>query len=140
MQINAKLLLLVALMVGIVSVAAQKATKLPTTQPSTGPPTHPPVTRNTCQIELAVTQCNTDEPPCPRSLGLSSYKPAKSCREIFCCNPSSPSGYYWLKSASMECREVYCDMDSTHCNIRGGWMRVAYLNMTEPGASCPTSL
>jgi len=81
-----------------------------------------------------------EEPPCPRSLGLSSYKPAKSCREIFRCNPSSPSGYYWLKSASMECREVYCDMDTTHCNIRGGWMRVAYLNMTEPGASCPTSL
>ena len=39
----------------------------------------------------------------------------------------------------MECREVYCDMDTTHCNIRGGWMRLTYLNMTEPGASCPTS-
>ena len=31
-------------------------------------------------------------------------------------------------------------MDTPHCNITGGWMRVAYLNMTEPGASCPTSL
>ena len=124
MEIKAKLLLLAALMVGTVSVVAQKA----------------PVTGSTCHIELAATQCNTDEPPCPRSLGLSSYKPAKSCREIFRCNPSSPSGYYWLKSASMECREVYCDMDTTRCNIRGGWMRMAYLNMTEPGASCPTSL
>ena len=187
MKINAKLLLLVALMVGTVSVVAQKTTKHPPTQPPTDPPTCLPVTGNTCQvlqgppgppgtcsytevslvkgvrdvstsikesaknlteelmnalgrIELAVTHCNTEEPPCPRSLGLSSYKPAKSCREIFRCNPSSPSGYYWLKSASMECREVYCDMDTTHCNIRGGWMRVAYLNMTEPGASCPTSL
>ena len=132
MEIKAKLLLLVALMVGTVSVVAQTTTKQP--------PTDPTVTGNTCRIEVAATQCNNDEPPCPRSLGLSSYKPAKSCREIFRCNPSSPSGYYWLKSASMECREVYCDMDTTHCNIKGGWMRVAYLNMTEPGASCPTSL
>ncbi len=209
MQIKAKLLLLVALMVGTVSVVAQKTTKQPTTQPPTDPPTRTPVTGNTCQvlqgppgppgtcsytevslvkgvrdistsikesgrnlteelressndlretlqgglqrlndglmdalgkIQQEVAQLKTEEPPCPCSLGLSSYKPAKSCREIFRCNPSSPSGYYWLKSASMECREVYCDMDTTHCNIRGGWMRVAYLNMTEPGASCPTSL
>ena len=209
MVIKAKLLLLVPLMVGTVSVIAQKTTKLPTTQPPTDPPTCPPVTGNTCQvlqgppgppgtcsytevslvkgvrdistsfkesvnnlteeltessndlretvqgglqrlndglmdalgkIQQEVAQLKTEEPLCPRSLGLSSYKPAKSCREIFRCNPSSPSGYYWLKSASMECREVYCDMDTTHCNIRGGWMRVAYFNMTEPGASCPTSL
>ena len=33
----------------------------------------------------------------------------------------------WLKSASMECRGVYCDMDTIHYNIRGG-------------CSCPTSL
>ena len=90
------------------------------------------------QIELAVTQCSTEEPSCPRSLGMSSYKPAKSCREILRCNPSSPSGYYWLKSATTDqCQEVYCDMDTTHCDITGGWMRLAYLNMTEPGASCP---
>ena len=31
-------------------------------------------------------------------------------------------------------------MGTAHCNITGGWMRVVYLNMTEPGASCPTSL
>ena len=183
MEIKAKLLLLVALMVGSVSVVAQKTTKHPTTQPTT----NPPITGNTCQvlqgppgppgtcsytevslvkgvrdistslkesvknlteelmdalgrIELAVTQCSTEEPHCPRSLGLSSYKPAKSCREILRCNPYSPSGYYWLKSATTECREVYCDMDTTHCDITGGWVRLAYLNMTEPGASCPTSL
>ena len=174
MGIKSKLLLLVAFMVGPVSVAAQKTTKQPTTgstcQVLQGPPGPP----GTCsytemsivkgvrdistslkesvknlteelmdalgRIELAVTQCSTDEPHCPRSLGLSSYKPAKSCREILRCTPSSPSGYYWLKSATTECREVYCDMDTTHCNITGGWMRLAHLNMTEPGASCPTSL
>ena len=92
------------------------------------------------RIEQAVTKCNTEEPPCPRPLGMTSYKPAKSCREIFRCNPSSPSGYYWLKSDTTECREVYCNMETTHCNIKGGWMRVVYFNMSEPGASCPTSL
>ena len=91
-------------------------------------------------IQKEVAGLKTEEPPCPRSLGLTSYKPAKSCREIHNCNPSSPSGYYWLKSDTTECREVYCDMETTHCNIKGGWMRVVYFNMSEPGASCPTSL
>ena len=88
----------------------------------------------------ACTQVITEEPPCPLSLGLSSYKPAKSCREILQCNPSAQSGYYWLKSTTMETREVYCAMDTTHCNNKGGWIRLAYINMSEPGASCPTSL
>ena len=92
------------------------------------------------RIQQEVAQLNTEEPTCPRSLGLSSYKPAKSCREIFQCNPSAQSGYYWLKSTTTETREVYCVMDTTHCNIKGGWMRLVYLNMSEPGASCPTSL
>ena len=50
MEIKAKLLLLVTLMVGTVSVVAQKTTKQPTTQPPTNPPTHPPVMGNTCQM------------------------------------------------------------------------------------------
>ena len=171
---KAKLLLLVALMVGTASVVAQKTTNQPITgntcQVVQGPPGPP----GTCsytevslvkgvkdintslkdsvknltdeltgaleRIEQAMTKCNTEEPPCPRSLGLTSYKPAKSCREIFRCNPSSPSGYYWLKSDTTECREVFCDMETTHCNIKGGWMRVVYFNMSEPGASCPASL
>ena len=169
MGIKAKLLLLVAFMVGPVSVAAQKTTKQPTTgstcQVLQGPP-GPPGTCSYTEVSLVkgVRDISTslkesvknlteelmdalgrielavEEPLCPRSLGLSSYKPAMSCREILRCNPSSPSGYYWLKSATTECREVYCDMDTTHCNIIGGWMRLAHLNMTEPGASCPTSL
>ena len=92
------------------------------------------------RIQQEVAQLNTEERLCPRSLGLSSYKPAKSCREIFQCNPSAQSGYYWLKSTTTETREVYCAMDTTYCNITGGWMRLVYFNMSEPGASCPTSL
>ena len=85
-------------------------------------------------------QISAEEPICSRSLGLSSYKPAKSCTEILQCNPSAPSGYYWLKSTSTECRQVYCAMNTPYCNITGGWMRLAYFNITEPGVSCPSSL
>ena len=92
------------------------------------------------EIKQEVAEISAEEPPCPLSLGLSSYKPAKSCREILQCNPSAPSRYYWLKSNTTETREVYCAMDTTYCNITGGWMRLGYFNMTEPGASCPTSL
>ena len=81
----------------------------------------------------------TEEPTCPRSLGMSSYKPAQSCREIFQCNPSAPSGNYWLNSAESGSREVYCAMD-TYCDITGGWTRLAYINMNESTARCPTSL
>ena len=31
-------------------------------------------------------------------------------------------------------------MNGTHCDGRGGWTRVAYLNMTESGATCPPGL
>ena len=31
-------------------------------------------------------------------------------------------------------------MEGVNCDCRGGWTRVAYLNMTEPGASCPPGL
>ena len=31
-------------------------------------------------------------------------------------------------------------MKGTHCDGKGGWTRVGYLNMTESGATCPTGL
>ena len=33
---------------------------------------------------------------------------------------------------------VYCDMEGTNCNGEGGWTRVAFINMSQPGATCPT--
>ena len=36
--------------------------------------------------------------------------------------------------------QVYCDMEGINCDGGGGWTRVAYLNMTEPNATCPTGL
>ena len=36
--------------------------------------------------------------------------------------------------------QVYCNMEGINCDGEGGWTRVAYLNMTEPNATCPTGL
>ena len=36
--------------------------------------------------------------------------------------------------------DVYCDMEGTNCGGEGGWTRVAFVNMSHPGATCPTGL
>ena len=36
--------------------------------------------------------------------------------------------------------QVYCDMEGINCDGKGGWTRVAYINMTEPNATCPNGL
>ena len=36
--------------------------------------------------------------------------------------------------------QVYCDMEGSQCDGEGGWTRIGYLNMTQPGATCPTAL
>ena len=35
---------------------------------------------------------------------------------------------------------VYCDMEGSNCDSMGSWMRVAYLNMSEPNATCLSGL
>ena len=75
---------------------------------------------------------------CSPTLGREPHTPAKSCRDIMDCNPLAPSGMYWLQAPNI-IKKVFCDLETKHCGTTG-WMRVAYLNMTEPGASCPTSL
>ena len=36
--------------------------------------------------------------------------------------------------------QVYCDMEGMKCDGKGGWTRVAYINITQSGATCPTGL
>uniref|UniRef100_A0A1X7SKT8 Uncharacterized protein n=1 Tax=Amphimedon queenslandica TaxID=400682 RepID=A0A1X7SKT8_AMPQE len=31
-------------------------------------------------------------------------------------------------------------MEGSNCDGNGGWMRIGYINMTEPGATCPQGL
>ena len=65
---------------------------------------------------------------------------ATSCKELYQCNPALPSGYYNI-TTPQGVERVYCDMNTTNCgNITGGWMRAAYIDMTDPENTCPESL
>ena len=63
-----------------------------------------------------------------------------SCHEILCCFPSALSGYYQIHVPNGSPVQVYCDMEGTNCGGQGGWMRVAYVNMSQSGATCPQGL
>ena len=70
----------------------------------------------------------------------SANNPATSCKEIHDCNPTAPSGYYWLNTTT-GLLQVYCQMDTNNCgNITGGWMRAAYIDMTNENNTCPQGL
>ena len=65
--------------------------------------------------------------------------PATSCKEIYDCNPNTPSGYYWVGTDGQPQR-LYCGMNMTRCgNITGGWTRVASVDMKEQ-QTCPSPL
>ena len=63
-----------------------------------------------------------------------------SCLAWYSVNPSAPSGYYNITAANSSTIQVYCDMEGSNCGGEGGWTRVAYVNMTQPGATCPQGL
>ena len=65
---------------------------------------------------------------------------ATSCKELYQCNPALPSGYYKIVTPQ-GVEKVYCEMDTTNCgNITGGWMRAAYIDMTNVSNTCPQGL
>ena len=63
-----------------------------------------------------------------------------TCKCIRDNYPSAPSGYYHITTTNGSTVLVYCDMEGTNCGREGGWTRVAYVNMTQPGATCPQGL
>ena len=67
--------------------------------------------------------------------GLYRHFPASSCANIY---QGHPSGYYWLNGAN-EPQLVYCSLNENRCcsESDGKWMRIAYLNMSDPSAQCP---
>ena len=71
----------------------------------------------------------------PQIYGLYRHFPASSCAGIY---QGHPSGYYWLNVAN-ESQFVYCSLNENHCCDEGDgrWMRIAYLNMSDPSAQCP---
>ena len=67
--------------------------------------------------------------------------PATSCKEIHDCAPTALSGYYWVRNATGDATQVFCEMSITNCgNVTGGWMRAAYIDMTNENNTCPEGL
>ena len=62
-----------------------------------------------------------------------------SCEEIKRKWPTSPSDYYIIADSHGHARHVYCHM-GTLCNSGEGWIRLAYLNMTDNKEKCPERL
>ena len=75
---------------------------------------------------------------CPDT--IPNWCPFSSCYDILKTYPSAPSGYYNIILSNGSQVEVYCDMEGSHCDGEGGWTRVAFVNMSVPGSSCPSGL
>ena len=63
-----------------------------------------------------------------------------SCSDILITNPDTTSGYYNLIITNGSTISVYCDMEGSNCDGEGGWTRIGFINMSEPGTTCPTGL
>ena len=81
---------------------------------------------------------------CPSYLPTSCFQfynyPFSPFADIYKANPDVKSGYYNIILTSGSIVTVYCDMEGINCDEGGGWTRVAYLNMAEPGTTCPSGL
>ena len=76
---------------------------------------------------------------CP-SVPTTSCPVFSSCSQLHEVYPTAPSAYYNITLSNGSKVEVYCDMEDSHCDGEGGWTRVAFVNMSEPGSSCPPGL
>ena len=77
-----------------------------------------------------------------QQLGPPGCNPPKnrSCEEIRSCFPSALSAYYQIRVPNGSLVQVFCDMEGTNCGGEGGWTRVAHVNMSQSGATCPQGL
>ena len=73
-------------------------------------------------------------------LGSTPHHSANSCAEIIENNRCSLSGDYWIANQTGQPNRVYCDMTTSFGGFAGGWMRVAYLDMTNANHRCPSGL
>ena len=73
--------------------------------------------------------------------GTTPYKAAKSCFDIYNCNPHSLSGLYYVNVKNQyglyRPSTVYCDMETRRCGVKGGWMYVTSLDMKNSAHNCP---
>ena len=62
-----------------------------------------------------------------------------SCSDILLNYPNATSGYYNLTITNGSIISIYCDMEGSNCG-EGGWTRIGFVDMSEPGTTCPTGL
>ena len=77
---------------------------------------------------------------CPDSIPHFCNLSNTSCTAIHQLYPSASSGYYTITPEYGSKETVYCDMEGDNCGGEGGWTRIANINMTVPGTSCPEGL
>ena len=72
------------------------------------------------------------------ALGMTSSSPGKSCHDIYNINKASRgmSDFYYINT-TVGVQQVYCDMELECGGHKGGWMRVADLDING-GDACPT--
>lgn len=63
-----------------------------------------------------------------------------NCSHVSNAYSSALSGYYILPSPNGSHITVYYDMECSNCDGNVGWMRVGYVNMTEPNTTCSLGL
>ena len=90
-----------------------------------------------------VVECTSTTGGTTQCPGGTADNPAVSCRAVLDCNPSAPSGYYWIGNGSGVPPEnstfVYCYMEADKCGVRGV-MRVAHIDMKNTSVNCPSLL
>ena len=129
----------------------------PTTNPTPSTPTTRPITRvnpspsanGTVRPTLSTRRPIFPSPgthlfvrTCRR--GLSRMDAAPSCRLILLCDPTSPSGFYWIETSHLydsarSLNQMYCYMEFDKCLVPG-ITRVGLINMTKDNSSCPRHL
>ena len=72
------------------------------------------------------------------SLGMMRRNPGRSCSDIYQINKATRerSDYYWINTTT-GVHQVFCDMELECGGHKGGWMRIADLDISR-GDECPT--
>ena len=92
------------------------------------------------KVDALINQVNNIQVSIDNSNPENAFSPGfpelpSSCSIIQSSNPSSTSGYYFIKSDAGQLRSVYC-LQNNCGSFSGGWMRVAQLNVQK----CPVNL
>ena len=116
---------------------------LPTTEIDSGSTTCPAQSVQQSTVDsirgsLDSTITGTIVPALMCRLGQCQQNPALSCAQVL-SESSGVSGNYWIRRCDGQVFQVYCAMNNP-CGCTGNsgaWMRIAFLNMSDPSATCP---